>query len=237
MAKEEKKSVLEQYRESQENAFLREVSEDVQREKILKLWYRFKYLIIGAATAALAVGIIVAWSGARMERIAGEEAAAFDEIVANSRPAERVKDLIAFAEGARYGYRDVAYQAAYSLQLEAKDFDGAIGTLKTAIDRATDRSFRNAVTMKLALMPEYKDADDKIARLRAMGSRDWPYFWRKAPFADAGRLVLALVYIQEGRDKEAEGLVSQILDDKGAPPEVREQAETLAIYIKTRSML
>jgi hypothetical protein len=223
------KSLMEQYREGEQNAFLREVQEDVNRDRIVKIWHRFKYWIIAAVLLPVAAAFIVSARYERMMEISRNEAARYDEITEAPDDAERLKLLLEFAESAEYAYRDIAYQAAYTIQLGKNDPAGAIATLKLAIGNATDESFKNAAAIKLSLMPEYKDAADKIRLLESVR--------RRSPLYHSARLALALVYMRENSDAKAQSVLDELAQDDTLPPDAKDQVNAMREFVKTKKML
>jgi len=229
MADKDKKSLMEQYREGQENAFIREVKAEASRERLEKIWHKHKYLII--ALIALPVIAVMAFQAQedRSRRIAEEEAAVYNEIANIPEPLERTARALAFASTARSIYRDVAYQAVYMAQLEKNETEAAVATLRQAIKNARDASFRSAAIIKLALEPSFDDAKEKKKLLGSIGRGD--------PLYHIARLTLALINAREGNDDAAIKILEGITDDRNAPTDVREQAVGMGEYLKTRKTI
>jgi len=167
----EKKSLMEQYRESQESAFIREVKAEATRERFEKIWHKHKYIIIAVVALPILISLAVNMYDSRSRRISQEEAAAYSELASIADDATRIDKAIDFASTARSVYRDVAYQAIYSAQLAQGKKEAAIATLRIAIRNARDASFRSAAIIKLVLEPSFEDNKEKA---RLLGTNNWP---------------------------------------------------------------
>jgi hypothetical protein len=165
----------------------------------------------------------------RSRRIAQNEAATYNEIAAIADDAVRLERAIDFATRSRSVYRDVAYQAIYSAQLAQGQTDAAIATMRKAIRRSKDSAFKNAAIVKLALEPAFTDNREKMRLLGSIG--------RSEPLYYIARLTLALMHARDGRDPEALRILDSLTSDRNAPSDVREQAGSMADYLRTRSMV
>jgi hypothetical protein len=226
---QEKKSLMEQYREGQENAFIREVKAEASRERFEKIWHKYKYIIIALVVIPIIAAMAISAHNDRSRRVAQEEASAFSEIANITEPSVRIERALEFASSARSIYRDIAYQMAYMAQLESNATEAAIATLRMAIRNARDASFRSAAIIKLSLEPNYENVKEKKRLLGSIGRRD--------PLYHIARLTLALINAREGNDTAALRILDNITSDRNAPNDIREQAGAMSEYLKTRKMI
>jgi hypothetical protein len=206
---------------------MREVAEEMRKEGAIAIWRKYKLYII--LVIALALGATITYNAieARKGRIAAENALEFERITALP-DAERLAQLKTFARAAEYGYRDIAYQNIYALEVEAGKKEDAIATLKEAAARATDREFRNIALVKLALIPEYTASEEGYAEaLKSLES-----IGRRAPLYYSAKFTRALLLSRRGNVDLARGLLDEIKADEAAPAAVKSQAYTLLSYIR-----
>jgi hypothetical protein len=218
------KSLREQYEESQQNAFMREVGDAVRADRARNLWNRWKYWIGLALALAVAAAVGYNMSVARRHRVAMSQAARFESIIGDGRV--KIGDLADFAAKAEYGYRDIAYQNLYSARMDAKDAAGAIEALKKAYESAANPAHQNVVLIKLMSLPAF-DQDPENAeyfkKLMKIGRSD--------PMFASARVTAAALYASRGDFARALAALDEVDGYDGAPMGVKVLAVEIRNYI------
>ena len=234
MQKQEK-SLKEQYIEMQQKAFIREVNEDVRTQKLLEIWNKFKYYIIATIVIVLSFTIINNMYEANKKEVSLEQAKVFERIISNPTVSTdgKILELSNFAKTAKYGYRDIAYFNIYSLQIENKKVSDAIKTLKTLIDNATDKSFKNLAILKLATLnysqKEITEADKtEIIKMLSKISASNPLYF-------SAQYVLGTIYISENNLNLAKTTFERIVEDEKAPVGIKSQGISMLNFIKSKT--
>jgi hypothetical protein len=205
--------------------FIREVDEELQREKLGDLWKRYGGLVIGAAVAVvLATAGWVGWQrwqdhrrGQEAERFAQRELAAL-----SGAPAEAAAGLLDFAREASPGFAAVARLHAAALAGRAADPAGALAALDAvAADPAADPLLRDAARLLAASRRlEVEDPGALVAGLQPLAADG-------APWRHAARQLLAAAQLRAGARQEAVATLRRLVDDAEAPAGLRGRAAEL----------
>lgn len=226
----EQKTLREQYIESQKNAFFREVEEDVKAERVAIFWNKYKTYIISAIVIVLVWAIAQNWYDNYKHETVLREAKQFERILSDVRttPEGKVLELKEFAGGAKFGYRDIAYFNAYSIEVDAGKYDDAIATLEKLIATSTDKSFENIALVKLATLASSMNREDLVKfrdKLLSVGKS-------KALFATA-QFVLGAIYVRERKFDEARAIFDRLSDDESLPISLKSESLTMLNFIKS----
>ena len=231
--KEEPKSFREQYMESQKNAFFREVEEDVKAERISIFWNKYKVYIVSVIVFVLTWAIAFNWYENYKRDTVLREAKRFERILSDVRttPEGKALELKAFADEAKFGYRDVAYFNAYSIEMEAKKYDNAIATLEKLVSESTDKSFKDLALVKLASLASSMDKEDLSNikdRLLSVG--------RSKPLFATSQFVLGSIYVKERKYEEAKAIFDKLADDENLPVSLKSESLTMLNFLKSNMM-
>lgn len=205
--------------------FIREVDEELQREKLGELWKRYGGLLAGAAVAVvLATAGWVGWQRWQEQR-RDQEAASFAEreLVARSgNSAEAVAGLLDFARDASPGFAAVARLHAAALAGRAADEAGALAALDAvAADGRADPLLRDAARLLAASRRiEIEDPRSLVASLE-------PFAADGAPWRHAARQLLAAAQLRAGARPEAVATLRRLVEDAEAPAGLRGRAAEL----------
>jgi len=203
---------------------IREVDEELQREKLAQLWRRFGPCIIGAAVLVVVLtGAWVGWQQWQAHRLAAEAIAYADAerlALAQDRSAATV-----FAEVARDadpGLAALARLGQARALVAAGDRTGAVAALDgLAGDTRADPLLRDLAALQAAaLMIDTAAPADLEARLQPLAAVG-------APWRHRARELLALARLRAGREAEALTLLKDLADDADAPPALRGRAAEL----------
>ncbi len=229
------KSLKEQYIESQQNAFIREVNEEVRTEKAILFWNKYKYYII--SVIVLVLGITIARNIYESNKVATglKQAETFERIMSNTTVSARGKilELMDFAKVAKYGYKDIAYFNIYSMQIETDDISGAIQTLKTLISDATDASFKDLAILKLATLDfSQKNVTEaeksEIIKLLSKISASKPFYF-------SAQYILGVIYISQGNTNLAKTTFDRIVENEKSPVGIKSQSLNMLNFIKSQT--
>lgn len=212
-----------------EDAFLREVDEEVRRDQLGQLWKRYGVLIVVAVVAVLGGLAGWLWWQDKQEKDAGaageELSRAIEKIGVGDNAAARPIIAGLKADGP-------AAHAALARFLEAADQiavgeedKGAAG-LKALVDDATlAQPLRDAALLKLVrLRFDSMAPDDVVAMLKPIAVPGNPWFGL------AGETT-ALAHIKAGTPEPAQPILTAIATDKTLPASLRNRAAQLALFV------
>jgi hypothetical protein len=207
-------------------AFLREVDEELRKDQATALAKRWGVAIAIAILVALAAfGGYLFWQHQQREA-AGREGeqlqAAWDDLAAN-RLDKVGTPLAALTTSKGDGYRAVALFTQADLLLQKDDLKGAAAKFAAiAADETLDESFRHlALVRQTNAEFDTIKPDAVIARLRGVAVPENAYF------GSAGELV-ALAYLKQGKRELAGRLFGQIAQNEKVPPTIRQRAVQMA---------
>ncbi|MEA1015679.1 tetratricopeptide repeat protein [Sphingosinicella sp. LY1275] len=207
-------------------AFYREVDEELRREQISSVWQRYAWLIIGGVILLLAaIGGAIYWQH-RQEVAAGEQGEAlvktFEEIQAG-RGKQAVPELDRLAKEGNEGYQAAALLTKADLAVQAGDDAAAAATYKSVAENDDfAKSYRD-----LALIRQTAVEFDKlqpsviVQRLQPLAQPGNPWF------GSAGEMV-ALAYLKQGKPEQAAPIFAAMAKDQQLPASLRSRAVQMA---------
>ena len=107
-----------------DEAFLREVDEELRRDQLVQLWKRWGKIAVGVVVVALAAFAIMLLMNARAEQRAGAQGEQFDKALDDlkgGRDGKAEAGLKTLADSGGAGYRALAYHKLAALYAEKKD--------------------------------------------------------------------------------------------------------------------
>lgn len=208
-----------------EDTLLREVQEELRRERMQQLWNRY-----GTYFLVAAVGILAAVAGTRYyidskAAAAAAAGAAFDKALAlasQSKPADSLAAFDDLAKSGPKGYAALARLQVAAAHLKAGDKAKAAEALKLlAEDGAADSTLKSLAALQLASLKvgdgAFTEVENRLNDLAADTS----------PFRANARELIALGALKAGRTDTARAALEQILADPGAPQGARNRAQVL----------
>lgn len=207
-------------------AFLREVDEEVRRERIAGLWSRHgAAIVLGIVAVLVAVGLGLWWRAHReaARGLEGERLqAAFDRLGDGDLKAADAA-LAPIARDAGPGYRALARMTRADIALRDKDARGAAALFAAvAADGDVAPPLRDlALVRQTAAEYDTLKPDVVVARLRGLAVKGNAYF------GSAGEMV-AVAYLRSGRRDLARSLFGQIAGDDAVPATLRGRAVQMA---------
>jgi hypothetical protein len=213
-----------------DDSFFREVDQELRQDQAKALWDRF-----GPAALAIAIVIVLAtaawvawdyWNTTRANRSGDIYSQAL--VHAREGRTEEAKAALAELEAGGYGaYPVLARMRAATLLSQAGDHQGAIsGFDSVAADSAVPVSIRDMARLRSGLLlvdhGSYADVSQRVETLTADTNT----------LRHSAREALALSAWNEGRLSDASALLTQIIDDEGAPNNLRQRAELMSELIR-----
>lgn len=205
--------------------FLREVDEDLQRDKLKALWARFGSLIIAAAVL-LVLGVAgyegwKAWEHSQRHDEAAGLAAAEAELTAQrARPAAEAFDR--FAADASPGFAALARLREAAALDVAGDPAAAVAALDTlAADSRSDPLLRDLATL-LSVSAQLDSGDPEALRGRLLPLAETGRPWRAS-----ARELLAVLAIRTGELEQARSTLDELAKDGGLPGGQQQRIEAL----------
>ncbi|OWK32228.1 tetratricopeptide repeat protein [Sphingomonas mucosissima] len=207
-------------------AFLREVDEELRKEQAAALWRRWGLAIAAVVVLGLAIFAGYLYWQHRQREAAGREGEqlqlAWDNL--SSGQTEKAAPQIAeLAKSDSDGYRAVALFTQGDLLLQKNDLKGAAAKFGAiAADGSLAEPFRQLALVRQT-MAEFDTIkpDQVIVRLRGVAVPENAYF------GSAGELV-ALAYLKQGRRDLAGRLFGQMAQAEQVPPSIRQRAVQMA---------
>lgn len=207
-------------------AFLREVDDELRRDQALAFWRRYgRWLVIGVIVALAAFAAWLFWREHRREVAEADGAklqAAYDAWGAN-RSADADKAFAALAASDIEGYRVSAIFSQAEMLLNRKDAKGAVAKFaQVAGDTSVAQPFRDlALVRQTTVEFDALKPDVVVARLKPLAAPGNPWF------GSAGELVAA-AYLRQGNRALAGQLFAKMAQDEDVPTSIRQRATDMA---------
>lgn len=206
--------------------FLREVDEELRKERVNNFVARYGWAIIAGVVLFLgAIGGWIWWQHRQAEQAAQQGATlleALDSMESGSTNAAAPK-IAELAESNVPGYRVAALFTRANSEIRANNNRAAIATLKSIADNQEfDEIYRQAALVRqTALEFDSLQPQAVIQRLRPLARPGQPWF------GTAGEMV-GVAYLKMRRPDLAGPLFGQIGQDETVPPSIRSRAIQMA---------
>jgi hypothetical protein len=205
--------------------FIREVDEELQRDRMAKLWRRYGALVVALAVLVVAATAgKVGWDQWRQRAMAAEAVrfAAAEQALAAARNEEAAERFAALAAEGGTGYAGLARLREAEAKLAQGDEAGAVAALEQLAGATADDPILRDLGLLLAAQRELDTADpgELTARLQPLAAADSP--WRHR-----ARELLALAAIRAGELDRAKELLAALSREAGVPPTQQRRAEEL----------
>lgn len=207
-------------------AFLREVDEELRRDELQSLWKRFGRWAIGAVVLVLAAwGGWIFWQD-RQTKAAGIEgeqmSKALDDLQSGDQPAAEAA-LKTLSSSKQEGYRASALMTQASLALQKGDAKGAATKFgAVAADTSIAQPWRDAALVRqTAAEFDSLKPEQVVTQLKGLAVKGSPWF------GSAGEMV-AIAYLKMGKPELAGKLFADIGKDETVPESIRSRAVQMA---------
>lgn len=210
-----------------EEAFLREVDEEVRRDQMTQLWQRYGRWGIGALVAGLLIFAGVLYFQSRSERGAGKQGEQLDAALTAAAEGQFGKaepDLAKLATDGGPGYAALARLAQADVLIAKGNAKGAAAKYgEVAGDSSLPQPFRDeALIRQTSVEFDQLKPEVVISRLQGLAVPDSPWF------GSAGEMVAA-AYLKQGKREQAGKLFAQLVQAKSAVPDtIRQRATQMA---------
>lgn len=207
-------------------AFLREVDEELRRDQALDFWRRYGRLLIGVIIGGLAAYAGVLYWQHQQEQQAGEQGRQFGDLfqtLGTSDDKKAAKPLADLAANGTPGYRASAKFVQADLALQKNDLKGAAAKFaEVAGDSSIAQPFRDlALIRQTTAEYDMLKPETVIARLSPLAVKGGPWF------ASAGEMV-AVAHLRLKHTSQAGKLFGEIAADKTVPETARQRAVQMA---------
>lgn len=207
-------------------AFLREVDEELRRDQAMQFWTRYGRWLIGAVVLGLAIfgGVLVWQNQARQNAgVQGEEFATALEKLSNNDEKGAGAPLAELAGSSTDGYRALAKFTQADVMLQKNDLKGAAAKFAEVVnDSRLAKPFRDLALVRQTYA-EYDSLKPQtvIDRLKPLAVKGEPYF------GSAGELV-AIAHLRLNQNRAAGVLFGQIAREQSVPDSLRQRAVQMA---------
>jgi len=207
-------------------AFYREVDEEVRRDQLKSYWDRFGRAAIVAGLLLLAAIAGFFWWQNKKEMESAKRGAdlisAFEDIAARNKAAATPK-LDTLAKSDSPGYRVAALLTKADMAIEANDIPAAVASFKTvADDKNLAAPYRDLATVRMTAL-EFDRLPPRavIDRLRPLAVAGNPWF------GSAGEMS-ALAHLKLNQPKDAARIFAALAKDQKVPESIRTRAGQMA---------
>jgi hypothetical protein len=207
---------------------IREVDEELRRERFMKLWERYGVYVVAAAILIVAaVGGWRAWEW-YVAREAAKSGARFEAAMKLANDGKRAEAEAAFntlAEEGTAGYRLLARFRAAAEAGKADRARGVAAYDAIAADSSLDQAFRDIARVQAGLLLV------DTATVAEMTSRMQPLISPSSSHRNSARELVGLAHYRAGERAAAAKLFAEILADPEAPPTMRGRVQVLSTLI------
>ncbi len=215
-----------------EDSFIREVDEELRRDRLTGLWQRYGRWAIAAICLSLAVlaGWLI-WQD-RSFKAASAESEVLDDAMrqaSTGNNAAALKALDGLTASDNEGYRASAALTKAAILLQKGDMDAAAKAYaEVAADETLPQPWRDlALVRQTAVQFDRTAPDEVISRLSRLAVKGNPWF------GSAGEMV-AIANLKKQRVEPAAKLFGEIAADKTVPESIRGRAANMAASLTAR---
>jgi len=207
-------------------AFLREVDENLRREQMETFAKRYgKWLIAALVLFLVAVGAYLYWQQKQQEKsqAQSEELTAIYDQIGNRNLDAAKKRLGPLEQANNDVVRAAASLAQAAVALESNDRAGALAKFHSvAEDGGLPKPYRDAALIRATTLEfDTLKPQDVISRMEPLAKPGNPWF------GSAGELT-AMALIKQGKKAEAGRLFAAIAKDQQVPPTIRARSVQIA---------
>lgn len=207
-------------------AFLREVDDNLRREQLETFAKRYgKWLIAAVVLFLAAVAAWLYWQNKQQEKTAAqtEQLSGIYQQIANGNDEAAKKQLQTLETSHNAIVRSIAMSAEAAIALQANDRDGALAKYRAiAGDDSLPQPYRDAAVVRSTSLDfDTLKPEEVIARLEPLTKPG------NAWFGSAGELT-AMAYLKQGQKDKAGRLFATIATDTQVPETIRSRAQQIA---------
>jgi hypothetical protein len=213
----------------QDDGLLREVEEELRRERLEKIWKQYgTYIIAGAAVIVLGVLGFKFWENHRIAA-AQDTGARYEEallLVNEKKDGSAEKEFEKIAVDGAGGYRALSQlQLAGSQSKQGKKADAVASYEALANDGTADEMLREFARLQAAGL-RVGEAD-----FTEMENRLTPLMTEESPWRYSARELLGLAAYKAGKTAEARTILTPLFVDQATPQSISERAQIVMAEI------
>jgi hypothetical protein len=207
-------------------AFLREVDEELRRDEAMVFWKRWGKLVLAAIVLGLLALAGWLWWQSHHAGRAGEQGERFNqaiEALASNQPTKAAPILTDLGTSGTDGYRALSKYTQADIALQKDDLKGAAKLFaEVANDGSMAQPLRDLALVRQTVA-EYDSLQPQavIDRLRPLAVKGQPWF------GSAGEMT-AVAHLRMGRRDLAGRLFGEIARDEAVPASIRQRAVQMA---------
>ncbi|WP_157215809.1 tetratricopeptide repeat protein [Flavisphingomonas formosensis] len=208
------------------DAFFREVDEELRRAQMTSLWQRYGRLAIVVVALGLAALAGYLWWNNHSQQLAGQDGEKLSGALHDlgDRKPERARPVLqALAGSPRAGYRAAADLTLAGMALEGNDVKGAVAAYqRVAADTKLGEPTRDAALLRETMAQfDTLPPAQVVERLKPLAEAGNPWF------GTAGEMV-AIAYLKMNKPELAGPLYGAIAKNKDVPDSIQRRALEMA---------
>jgi hypothetical protein len=208
-----------------DETFIREVDEDLRRDKLRSLWNRYgRTSMVALSLGLIAFGGYLYWQEVKRENVSksAEIYASALGSLGNGEASKAMPQLESLAKDGPPGYRALATLTLAGANVEAGEVTKATALLDAlAQDKKVPQVFRDTAAFRsVSLKFDTLKPAEAEAALKPLAQEGQPFF------AAAAEL-LAITYMEQGKGNLARPLLEAVAGLETAPPGIRGRAGNL----------
>jgi hypothetical protein len=212
--------------------FIREIDEELRRERLMKLWQRYGAYIVGAAI--LFVAATAGWRGWEWYQLregikAGTRFDAAIALAESGKRAEAEQEFAALAKDATWSYRLLS-RMRLAAEIGLRDAPaGAAAYDAIVADSSAGEAVRDVARLRAALLLI------DTAQVAEIASRVQPLLSDASHFRFSALEAVALARYKAGEHETARGIFSSLVGDPDTPSALRNRAQIMLALIPVRA--
>jgi hypothetical protein len=219
----------------QDDGFLREVEEELRRERLEKIWRQYgTYILIAGGVIVFGVLGYKYWENSRL--VAAQTMGAQYEgalyLMSEGKEGSATKEFETLAQDGAGGYATLSrLQLAGALLREGKTAEALAAYEALANDSSADPMLKSYGALQAASLQRGKvDFTEMQKRLNPLMGDDSP--WRFS-----ARELMGLAAFKVGKSEEARSLLTPLLVDQKTPQSINERAQVILAEIATADLV
>lgn len=206
--------------------FLKEVDDELRKERVNSFVTRYGWWILGAVLAVLvAIGGWIWWTGRQegAREAAGESLIEALGDLEGNRSAAAAPKVAALAQNDSEGYRAAALFTRANTEIQAGNLTGAIGTLRSiADDQSLDETYRQAAQIRRTALEFDRLAPQEVIR------RLEPLAGAGSAWVGAAGEMVGAAHLKMNRPDLAGPIFVRIARQEGVPDPIKARAAHMA---------
>ncbi|MCB1520171.1 MAG: tetratricopeptide repeat protein [Hyphomicrobiaceae bacterium] len=208
-----------------EDTLIREVQEELRRERMEQLFSQYGTYVLMAAIAVVAGIAAFQWNKSRTADAAFKAGAAFEaasNLAADGKQDEAIKSFETLAKQGPEGYAAMARLRLAAAELKAgRKAEATAAYQALASDQQADRLLSSYASLQLAALKigeaDFTEVENRLNDLAREGG----------PWRANARELLALAALKAGKTDKARSVLEELLADKTTPGSVGQRAQVL----------